>query len=183
MDVTDPNFRCYSSGRIAPNTYTVEAGSNITFNSNNQLYHIGVNWTLSTGTLIICPNRCSTFTWPKHPAKLLTLMARATFGSRSTKSPPIPIRLECSTRPFPRQVTTTSTIGAFQGKVSYLALDRATFTIPKNTPTGECVLTIRANPSTNMSSNQIPPTSRTPGLSRLRWWHTILSFLCTNPCH
>jgi hypothetical protein len=42
MNVNDINFRCYSSGRTAPNTYTVQAGSQITFNSNNQLYHIGV---------------------------------------------------------------------------------------------------------------------------------------------
>ncbi|CAF1377557.1 unnamed protein product [Adineta steineri] len=42
MDVNDINFRCYSSGRTAPHTYTVEAGSEITFHSNNQLYHIGV---------------------------------------------------------------------------------------------------------------------------------------------
>ncbi|CAF0965746.1 unnamed protein product [Adineta steineri] len=42
-NVNDPNFRCYNgAGGNAPNTYSVEAGKQITFHADSDLYHIGV---------------------------------------------------------------------------------------------------------------------------------------------
>ncbi|KDQ12296.1 glycoside hydrolase family 61 protein [Botryobasidium botryosum FD-172 SS1] len=42
-NVTDPNFRCYNgAGGKAAHTYTIAAGKNITFQTDNNLYHIGV---------------------------------------------------------------------------------------------------------------------------------------------
>ncbi|CAF1301219.1 unnamed protein product [Rotaria sordida] len=43
QNVNDPNFRCYNgAGGTAPNTYSIEAGNKITFQTDNVLYHIGV---------------------------------------------------------------------------------------------------------------------------------------------
>ncbi|CAF1316664.1 unnamed protein product [Rotaria sordida] len=43
QNVNDPNFRCYNgAGGAAPNTYSIEAGNKITFQTDNVLYHIGV---------------------------------------------------------------------------------------------------------------------------------------------
>jgi len=107
LDVTDPNFRCYSSGRTAPNTYTVEAGSNITINSNNQMYHIGV----FNAYMAKAPGKAADFDGSGN----------VWFKVHEITAYPDPRGHQFPT--FPSS-----------------ALDKVTFTIPKNIPTGEYLL-------------------------------------------
>ncbi|KZV78587.1 hypothetical protein EXIGLDRAFT_824366, partial [Exidia glandulosa HHB12029] len=45
QNVTSPNFTCYNGNggsATAPSTYTIAAGANVTFQTDNNMYHIGV---------------------------------------------------------------------------------------------------------------------------------------------